>query len=124
MVDLGGADEVVMRDTATTLIHRVRAVAYRAAVIADDHLGMMIFAMRDFCHRIHKCHGVVIVGKLKLPLQLAIDAGPVAQYRKRFIQLLLRRRLRQMAARCAEQLVAFHERYADSSRCTRTLAVG
>jgi hypothetical protein len=38
--------------------------------------------------------------------------------------LLLRRRLRQMAARCAEQLVAFHERYADSSRCTRTLAGG
>jgi hypothetical protein len=83
----------------------VRAVTNGAAVVADHHLGVMIFAVRDISHSIHKRHRVVIVGKLELTLQLAIDTRPLAEYHKRVLELLLGRGLSEVSARSSEQLV-------------------
>jgi hypothetical protein len=65
----------------------------------------MIFAVRDISHSVHKRHGVVIVGKLELTLQLAVDTRPVAKYRKRILELLLGRGLSEVTAGSSEQLV-------------------
>jgi hypothetical protein len=66
-VDLGGADEVVFRQS----VHRVRAETHSAAVIADLEVGMVVFAMDHPGHRIHKGNGLVIVREAKP----ALDGG-------------------------------------------------
>jgi hypothetical protein len=47
----------------------------------------------------------VIVIESEFTLQLALYAGPVAQYRKRILELLLGRGIRQVPTGSSEQLV-------------------
>src|ERR1700687_3146217 len=55
-VELRRADEVVLREPAD----RVRHVRHTALVIADEHVGMVIFAVRDPGCGVHEGHRLVV----------------------------------------------------------------
>lgn len=43
----------------------MRAVSYGALFIAKRNIRMMILLMYDLCNDIYKCHGLVIILKIK-----------------------------------------------------------
>src|SRR5881394_2656898 len=56
-VELGGADEIVLRQP----VDRVRDVRHPALVVADEHVRVMVLAVRYPCGRVHERHGLEVV---------------------------------------------------------------
>src|SRR5258708_38522672 len=59
-VELRGADEVVLREA----VDSVRHVRHAALVVSDQHVGMMVFAVRHPGGRVHERHRLVVVREL------------------------------------------------------------
>ena len=52
IINSSGADKIIFRQAATSLIDRVRVVTHRATIVGDQQLGMMILTVDHVSDRI------------------------------------------------------------------------